>query len=153
MSTEQSKLDKIYSELIHKWHNSTIFCYHPCLLLPHEVISHEYILTKERERRAQQRKNEKSAVVIQAAWRSLLCRRRTTLNFKKDLSNILSSGCVGNHHQKAVSLFLICSRFLSDDGIVTTLVNHLSTQQEASGFRFLEHGKYGMPWLRHTWLV
>ena len=91
---------------------------------------------QERERRAQERKNEKSAVVIQAAWRSLVSRRRSVLDFQKDLSQILASASLGARHRKAISLFLLSSRSGPGEELVTALVNHLARQQEVTGFTF-----------------
>ena len=92
------------------------------------------ILLKERERRAQERKNEKSAIIIQAAWRSLVSRRRTFKTLEENLSHILASSSLANNHRMAVSLFLVSSRCMTPDGHISTLVGILARQQEAKGF-------------------
>jgi len=91
---------------------------------------------QERERRAQERKNEKSAIIIQAAWRSLVSRRRTFKSLEENLSHILASSSLASNHRMAVSLFLISSRcMVKPDGHISTLVNLLARQQEAKGFQ------------------
>ncbi|CBY32503.1 unnamed protein product [Oikopleura dioica] len=102
---------------------------------------------QERERRAQERKNEKSAIIIQAAWRSLVSRRRTFKRLEENLSHRLASSSLANNHRMAVSHFLVSSRCMTPDGYISTLVGILARQQEAKAISSLSDSSISIGFL------